>query len=351
MKTLVSSILILLSICQTACSDSSTKNGTAPDPSVMKLEGVVNGGGGKGVQCGNTVRLLDLYEGELRGYPQPVSSGNFDQDLRKYIYKLNRQISMPGSDVENIDQAIATTYAMLQKVIDIPNGEKLEFTNDATLPEIPTNCHFVQIATNIVEYPQGPNSPIEPKVYRDKDLWNRLPVIDQVALINHEYLYWLARFTGKETSSDDTRFLISRMFSGLETYEMFTPIWNASPTYLCVFNSGDGHFFNFLAAPESRNGVQGTGIYFSIIKDIWISSRSSAFIPDLKPVQFIVPDSSVGKTAIVTNPLFGRQWQLSFHTDKDNNLLFRMRKTGEQSQEDFERGNCYPRQTNKIGEH
>lgn len=302
--------------------------------------GGMEGGGGKGVLCGNTVRLLDLYEGQLAGYPAPTSSGNFDQDFRNYVYKLSRQLSTPGVDVDApgyLDGAVADAKQVLSQVIDIPGGQTLDFTNDATLPKIPSDCSFVQVAVN---YVVQTSNDFSISVYRDKSLWDKMPMIDQIALMMHEYTYWQARVFG-QTSSDDTRPMIARMFSGLDTYEMFSPIWKLSPTIWCSGNDQAGtDAWTVYAAPEAENGVSGTGFYFQFVKGELMSSRSRAFFPGLNPMDLVNVYFSTSAAAEANNVVLNRKWLVEMQRSAGNTLGLRITLQGAQSSPDFSNGFC-----------
>jgi hypothetical protein len=291
--------------------------------SAFASRGGMEGGGGKGVRCGNVVSLLDLYEGQLAGYPAPITSGGFDQDLRTYIFKISRQLSTPGIDVNApgyLDKVMSKTYGLLGQVNDIPNGQTLTFTNDATLPKIPADCSFVQVAVNIVS---ESNSGVDIVVYRDKVLWELMPEIDRVALIIHEYTYWMTRIFG-ETSSDDTRKLVARMFSGLETYEMFSPIWNAAPIISCWGNNSSGtQSWEIFAAQEADHGVSGVGFYFRSITGKFKTSRTHAFFAGLKPNDLLA-GNSVSAFAIATNELLKERWSLAIQSGPNSELKLKI---------------------------
>lgn len=334
-------IILTLVLVTTGCEDSSSK----PNADFkLQSKGVVNGGGGKGIRCGNTVRLLDLYEGELKGYPAPITSGDFNTDLKTYVYKVNRQFLQREDKLEDptyVDAEINMAEQILEQAIDIPAGQKLEFTNDATLPPIPPNCSFVQVATNIVTEDMDSNLEIE--VYRDKTLWNMMSPVDQVALAIHEYIYSFSRVFS-ETSSDDTRFLIARMFSGLETYEMHTPLWNKDQIIECSFHHpvSDSEHFQFLAAAETEYGVSGVGIYFSMIKGRVLLSRTRTFVPNLTPEE-LISRNGLNATTKIYSPLFNRAWTMELRTgDSQSDYFHQLRVTasGQTPVSYFSLGHC-----------
>ncbi|WP_413580966.1 hypothetical protein [Bdellovibrio sp. HCB288] len=308
----------------------------------LGTKGVVNGGGGKGVRCGNRVQLMDLYEGQLVGYPMPATTGNFDADLKMYLPKVVRQMAAPGSNVDDpssIDSQIKAVYGMLGKVIDLPRGEKLQFTNDATLPALPHGCQFVQVAVNVVEEVNGK---YEIKVYRDRELWDMMAPVDQVGLVYHEWIYWMTRVVGDAPKSDDTRYMIAKLFSGLETFESFTPIWNKSQIVQCFFFKSGARYQmqSFYAASEIENGVEGTGVYFHILDGQYLISRTRTFIPGITPDSLLKSDQLKSVTA-VSSPLFHRGWTMEYNVNSRlQQHSLRITPAGQQPTGSFAVGSC-----------
>ncbi|AZZ37053.1 hypothetical protein CIK05_09690 [Bdellovibrio sp. qaytius] len=308
-------------------------------------DGVVNGGGGKGIRCGNKVRTLDLYEGELKGYPTPVTSGDFETDFKNNLQKVSRQVSAPNvnpDDPAYQENDLAVAHKMLSEVIDIPNGQRLDFTADATLPALPAGCSFVQIAVNVVSE-QIDAAPF--KIYRDKELWNMMSPVDQVALSMHEYIYATVRVMDAEPSSDDTRALIARMFSDLETYELYSPIRGKSSIAECIFidfdqTSGNYAYSQFYAAQETINGITGLGIYFAAINKKLFSSRTKAFIPGLR-IEALINKSGVNAQFVAKNFLINKDWQVDLKSNSQNeSLLMKTSETNQNEPSKYVEGSC-----------
>jgi hypothetical protein len=317
-----------------------------PHFSEAGIRGVVNGGGGKGLLCGDRLRLLDLYEGELAGFPAPITSGNFDTDLRHYMIKMSKQIS-PNIKASDLDDPAYGDYLFnwaktefKKRTVDIAPGETLEFTNDATLPPLPPGCRFVQIAVNVFDE-NGGDLPI--KVYRDRALWNLLAPVDQVALVVHEYTLWMARLMNMSDSmpnSDDTRRLVGRMFSELETYNMYAPIWD-KPSMECFFGyqeNGRYKMYQWQAVEEVHNGVSGIGVYFGYLKDKYLISRTSAFLPNLRADDLLQRKDFTSRVTI-ESPLFGRSWSMDLQGESET-MKLKITPSGDEPEPMFAEGSC-----------
>lgn len=286
--------------------------------SEASLAGVVNGGGGKGLLCGDQLRVLDLYEGELQGYPVPTTSGDFDTDFKKFLVKYMRQFmpNMSAADLNDPsygDRLLESVKPLLvSKIVDIPAGETLDFTDDATLPPLPPGCSFVQIAVNEF-FPVEDHYEI--RVHRDRNLWDKLAPVHQVALLMHEYIYWMARAGNTKINSDDTRVLIARMFSDLETYEMFSPLWGKSEAEMkkCFFiavkpdKTFESHYA--FATAEMENGASGTAFYFAYLNGNLPLARTRAFIPGLRPEDLVLGNRREDES-VIENALLARSWRM-----------------------------------------
>jgi hypothetical protein len=283
--------------------------GSAPESGIFKLEGVVNGGGGKGVLCGNSLRTLDLYEAQLSGLPTPVSSGQLNEDLK--IFGIEMAVHFAESPTELDDPKYREMVleemnkTIVSKFRDIPLGQRLPLTSDATPPQLGSNCQIVQIAT----YTQNQT------IFRDKQYWDMLAPVEQAALIIHEWIYHRARQYGS-LNSDETRKVLGMIFSGRNPEPLVGPIWNAKQTLWCGagIEGTTQEIFEFYVIDEIQNGKLGVGVYFRAFKSVYLTSRTSTFIPKMNLDQFRKREFSV-VSASVFNKIQNKNWVLELQPD------------------------------------
>ncbi|MEN9722620.1 MAG: hypothetical protein RJB38_606 [Pseudomonadota bacterium] len=129
--------------------------------------GTKDGGGGIGVLCGTTLRTLDVYEAEEIHHLPPVPKfPTFEENVRVYGSPLAAYWSEEPVDTTDPSLQQQLVDLLKSEIIgrfsDIPGGTTLPPTQDATLPPIPGNCSFAQIAIYSDE---------EGIIYRDASLW------------------------------------------------------------------------------------------------------------------------------------------------------------------------------------
>lgn len=255
------------------------------------LAGVVNGGGGKGILCGQSLVTLDLFEAQLKGYKDPVTTNSLEGDLKKYgpdlmlhfAYSVSNtyQPGVPNTDLANA--IFGHLYkSIISKFVDIESGTRLPLTNDATVPALPEGCKVVQIATYLYD---------EDIIQRDSQYWQMLKPIDQAALVAHEWVYHRAKEYGI-LKSDETRQLIGKLFSEEKVEPNLSPIWYAKSRMFCGAGryKTDEEIFEFYGVEEIREGIQGLALYFAGFKSAYVTSRTSAFLPRETLQQFINPE-------------------------------------------------------------
>lgn len=269
------------------------------------LAGVVNGGGGKGILCGSNLMTLDLFEARLNGSKDPVTANSLEGDLKRYgpDLMLHFAYSVPETyqpGLPNADLANAVFEHLheriISKFVDIESGTKLPLTNDATIPALPENCKVVQIAT--YDYDKD-------TIQRDPQYWGMLKPIDQAALVAHEWVYHRAKEYGV-LNSDETRQLIGKLFSGETVEPNLSPIWKAKPRMVCVGGQykTQKEIFEFYGVEETRKGVPGLALYFAGFKSVYVTSRTSAFLPGYSMNRFITSKSGT-KNIVVMNSVTG----------------------------------------------
>jgi hypothetical protein len=171
-------------------------------------------------------------------------------------------------------KALANLYqtSVVDQFEDLPFGQRLPLTADATLPKLEPGCKEVQIA---VIAPNG-------KFLRDREYWDMLPTVDQSALTHHEYWYKDARDSGVHLS-DETRFVVGQIYAGHKLQPILEPTWNQKRQLWCGAGVGGPvqENFEFYVIEENRNGTNGVGLYFRQFKNYAVATQTSGFIPNL----------------------------------------------------------------------
>jgi hypothetical protein len=275
--------------------------------------GGMEGGGGKGVLCGDQVRVLDLYEAEsVRHLPIPPSQNDLNAYIANYGLALGYYQSETGFDLDNTSykSMVLDFYKkeVMDKFSDVASGTRLPFTPDATLPSLPSGCSFVQIA---IFADNG-------VLYRDRDYWDQLSIQDQAALILHEGIYRGRRLQG-EMNSDEMRYVVGLAFAQQLPEPILKPLWSAPGAWWCGNQDPMTERFEFYAINESRLGKPGLGIYFVTFKNYLQYERTSAFVPGVE-----IADLFLGKIAFsipAYSSLNNRNWIFEYagqYSGKDN---------------------------------
>jgi hypothetical protein len=182
--------------------------------------GVANGGGGKGVVCRNpdqsirSVELLDLWEGqELRNQVPVVPTQDLATTVDAALLNLSNALHLrstgdncmgPTCFVREMRET-AAKFVTNSNSLQFLRGVRLEDTGDAMEVVRPENCAVEQI----VNY-QRAGAPI----LVNQDLYEKLDLTNQAALIAHESFYALLRTHVGEATSIRTRRAVSYVFSG-----------------------------------------------------------------------------------------------------------------------------------------
>ena len=189
--------------------------------------GGISGGGGKAIVCRNlfgeikSAELLDLYEGSVeQGYKYPKSNLSSEIQLRASFNKMNA-----GNSQLPVNKMADKVEKMLRF---IPDGTKLDPTDDSYEVVAPRNCEIEQLA----------NFQNDQKIILvDHAIWSKLSETNQAALIAHETVYWIMRVLGDKNSTK-SRQVVAYAFSD-GTFES----WQAGiPTdaWECLSQDHDG---------------------------------------------------------------------------------------------------------------
>lgn len=314
----------------TACGKNTASQNT--QQSGFSDAGGVDGGGGKGVMCGNTLTTLDLYEARKNGLTPQALNGDLDLHLQTYGLELAKHFAASMAEFSSPTLGAEVSQLLkneiLNKIKDIPEGQKLAVTRDATLPTLPAGCSDVQIA---VYSKDG-------TIYRDPKLWAMLPPVEQAALVLHEFVYYRARTYGKAANSDESRKVIGLILSGSNPEPMLKPIWGASRVVSCVggIEGTTQEVLDTYAISEYENGVLGVGIYFFQLKGYALSSRTHSFLPGAT-LDGLKNYSSGSGQYKVFNSALNMEWTLELVASQKHARIF---SNGENPLPDYSNYSC-----------
>lgn len=179
--------------------------------SVMLNEGVISGGGGRGIFCSdkshaNHGQLLDIFEADAIWQFSPVSR-DLPEDLA-IDFLANRYVELIyhpqiGESKDDVLQDIKGFLRRKDQIHFIKPGQQLLPVNDSLEPIAPIGCDILQVAhyyTNKV-------------LLIDPELWSQMKPIDQIALLIHEYAYLSLRREEGHTDSRFTRYIVGKLSS------------------------------------------------------------------------------------------------------------------------------------------
>lgn len=311
--------------CQKASPGLSAASSSAP--LTFEMQGGVDGGGGKGVQCGQQVMTLDLFEAKQNGLSFVNSRSTLEDNLIFFGIQLARHFAENRSDfsTDPIEPSVATVLLetlqreILGKFEDIPRDHYLPSTQDATIPILPSGCAMVQI---VIYHKDG-------TLYRDRNLWDRLSLNDQTALILHEWIYYRARTYGA-LNSDESRKLVGQIFSGTEQ-PLFEPLWGKSRRLLCLagIQGSDQEIFEFLVVDDTQQNINGLHFAFKALKNQYVTSRTSGFLTGASTADLTNLNLKTASFP-VTNQETGEVWRVEIKQGDagEKRLLLRATKVG-----------------------
>ncbi len=171
---------------------------------IYTVEGVVNGGGGKGVLCQKDgqphLEVLDIHEGR---YVYQLEFPEFESVEDASEYYAKRDSIMDPSD-SSIEDELSMADAVLIDIFRfLPEGHRLKDTQDSHEAFVNPDCTIVQIA---VFYN-------EELALVDTDLWNMLSPLNQYALLVHELWYEYRRLVHGDENSIATRRYVAHNLS------------------------------------------------------------------------------------------------------------------------------------------
>jgi hypothetical protein len=164
--------------------------------SFSSFAGVTNGGGGKAIVCRDpqgkiqSAQLLDIYEATAQyGLTLIPAAGSLQEQLKQIQAKVDSLTDSPRIPFEGIPHSFNNTF---QKFKFLPKGVGIQPIDDSLDVLIPDRCQVEQLA-----YFKESNL-----ILVNSDIWEHLDVINQTALVVHENLYQIYRFSGAKDSRD-----------------------------------------------------------------------------------------------------------------------------------------------------
>lgn len=268
-------------------------------PSVFAM-GTKDGGGGKGVLCGNKVETLDLWEARHKGIRIASSAGSLEDNIIKFGTSMMVTGSCSSAEYrfkkDGGGKWLLKEYnekRFFSGVSDIPYGETLPATADATITTQQLNemasegCSLVQVIIK---------SEVDYTMKRDLNLWNKMDLVNQVAMMIHEYLYDKNIYN---LTSDQVRLRIGFVFSDVD---LLPSKFCGEKTLIC----GNGSDL-YTAINMFKDGKAGVAFYFDKINGIDLYSETEAFYPGIN-----LTDLMKGKfkrlDIVVKNATIPQQW-------------------------------------------
>lgn len=232
------------------------------------MAGNADGGGGKGIVCRNadnslkSVETLDLWEArELHQETLAPSSGNLEQDVEAALQNLSKSLPMliKSPDCSNEECLLNQMRTTARKFLDggksvlRKRGIKLTDTSDSMELIQPDNCGIEQI----INY-----QPAGAPILLNEDLFQKMDLTNQAALIAHEAYYEVLRLFTGETNSLRVRRAVGYAFSGRD-FARPTRRLNRAGDIVCSSSPN----------PSEGNQILGNDIRFSAdFQDIYFAA-------------------------------------------------------------------------------
>ncbi|WP_413289024.1 hypothetical protein [Bdellovibrio sp. HCB337] len=197
--------------------------------------GAISGGGGKAVVCRDangeitSAQTLDLYEGRtFYGLDIPES----DKLMRPtHIQKALAAIPLSSRGL------IEAYTGSVQRNMKITYGVELEPIDDALLIGVPRGCKAEQAANYFNDN----------QILINGDIWDKMPSIEQAALVLHEAVYATARLSGAK-DSQRSRHVVANLFDSATAW--IDPMYAAPTDHLkCI---AKGTYFLAYKAADGR---------------------------------------------------------------------------------------------------
>jgi hypothetical protein len=191
----------------------------------LKIQGAVDGGGGKVVVCKNvsgaiaSVQLLDLWEAKtLYDLPSQTLGSTLRESVDQAVLALKNsyplKVSMGrgnGKECTNQD----CVAMILNETADLFFGEHKKMKRLRGVELTKTDDSYELAKPDECEIQQAVNYRPDGTILVDQDLFEKMSLIDQTALIAHEAYYsFLREGRAPETNSIRTRRAIGYIMSG-----------------------------------------------------------------------------------------------------------------------------------------
>ncbi len=277
----------LLTAVFSASARANARVGATPELEVDLL-GAVSGGGGRGIVCRNTdgtvksIEILDLWEArELHGLKLIEATGTADEAVATMLERLKNSYPFWGSGdmgdgplrgqefilarLKQVAARFLKADASDRRVVRL-RGAILKDTPDSpekAWPRVP-GCGLEQI----VNYQRGEH------ILINQDLYEKLDLTNQSALIAHEALYSLLRDNAKETNSLRTRRAVGYAAAGYFFPQPVKPELSKRAITCVAEPDPYGPKARIHISPEKREGdLQMLNIYFDRVGDSELMGR------------------------------------------------------------------------------
>ena len=234
------------------------------------VEGVINGGGGKGALCmkkgEKQLSVLDLYEGS---FLYDLSYEKHKPKNEQEMLELVKRLSFKHLDMGLDDEGTKENHEDFSKRLDelykgiryTKKAQRLKDSKDSFEPVIDTSCEVVQIA---LYYDES-------VLIVDQEYWDMLDWQNRAALLLHEMMYFMAR-QGGETNSMQTRKLVGHMMSDKGLPGILGGAYEKPESVLCRAYQVDstellGTDTEFVVHKVEVDGEKKTEIRFTFIND------------------------------------------------------------------------------------
>lgn len=237
------------------------------------LAGPSSDGGGKGVLCksekGSQLEALDIWEAKnIYRFGEAPRQGSVYAEYAFAFARFDEAQRGPNKPVPDMgteaDWKEAYERDFGGKIIEIPPGRRLPATMDATLPILPMNCEYVQVALfNTLG------------VQLDKEYWGMMDARNQAAIVFHELLYPYRRKYGA-TNSDETRRFVGQLFSLKPPVPRFLSVPKTGYLECRAGGSTAGPVYDFVIYPTTESGKPTSVISFRQLDNATLLGRMTA---------------------------------------------------------------------------
>lgn len=250
-------------------------------------DGVINGGGGKGVLCvqpdgSRSLESLDRYEARLVWKYSLPTSRDFDSEFLRVMSRLDAiwagdvQTEPPLYSPQNHDNYLFAHRKFEASLNFLPAGARLRYTPDAGEAVVPPpNCSLVQVITYMDEGAETGS------ILVDQEYWNMITPQDRVAFFLHEFIYKSLRVFGEKNSAR-----VRKMTGRLISTEIYTgilePVRRAKKALECFNNApkerdADYPLHFYLVPGKNERGEDGTTLVFDTIGRRGMLATTTAF--------------------------------------------------------------------------